>query len=72
LEINDKQSSGKRNRALNIHYFFLTNQVEKGNIQIEDCPTHDMIGDFHTKPLQGEKFRKFRDNILGHEINQRE
>jgi hypothetical protein len=66
LEINGKQSSGKRTRALNLHYFFLTNQVEKGNVQIEYCPTDEMIKDFHTKPLQGEKFHKFRDDILGH------
>ena len=65
LETNDKKSSGKRTRALNIRYFFLTDQVEKGNITIEYCPTDGMVGDFHTKPLQGEKFRKFRNEILG-------
>jgi hypothetical protein len=66
LEINGKRSSGKRTRALNIRFFFLTDQVEKGNVQIEYCPTNDMVGDFHTKPLQGEKFRRFRGAILGH------
>jgi hypothetical protein len=58
LETNGKKSSGKRTRALNICYFFLTDQVEKGNVTIVYCPTDDMVGDFHTKPLQGEKFRK--------------
>jgi hypothetical protein len=56
LETNGKKSSGKRTRALNIHYFFLTDQAEKGNVTIVYCPTDDMVGDFHTKPLQGEKF----------------
>ena len=65
LESNGKKSSGKRTRALNIRYFFLTDQVEKGNVTIEYCPTDDMVGDFHTKPLQGEKFRKFRNENLG-------
>jgi hypothetical protein len=65
LEINGKKSSGKRTGALNICYFFLTDQVEKGNLSIEYCPTDDMVGDFHTKPLQGEKFCKFRNEILG-------
>jgi hypothetical protein len=46
LETNGKKSSGKPTRALNIHYFFITNQVEKGNTQIEHCGTNDMIGDF--------------------------
>ena len=65
LEMNGKKSSGKRTRAINIRYFFITDQVEKGNVSIEYCPTDEMTGDFHTKPLQGEKFRGFRNNVLG-------
>ena len=65
LEVNGKKSSGKRTRALNIRYFFLTNQVEKGNLSIEYCPTDEMIGDFMTKPLQGIKFKKFADAVMG-------
>ena len=65
LETNGRKSAGKRSRAINIRYFFITDQVELGNIKIEHCPTDDMIGDFMTKPLQGEKFRKFRQMILG-------
>jgi hypothetical protein len=64
LETNGKKSLGKQTRALNIRYFFITNQVEKGNAQIEHCGTHDMAGDFFTKPLQGKKFLQFRDDIL--------
>jgi hypothetical protein len=37
LETNGKRSSGKQTQALNIRYFFITNQVEKGNAQIEHC-----------------------------------
>jgi hypothetical protein len=65
LETNGKKSSGKRTRALNIRYFFITDQVEKGNVQIEHCGTNNMVGDFFTKPLQGEKFLQFWDDILG-------
>ena len=65
LENNGKRSAGKRSRALNVRYFFLTNQVKKGNLTIEYCPTDVMWADFMIKPLQGEKFRKFRDDILG-------
>jgi hypothetical protein len=64
LETNGKKSSGKQTRALNIHYCFITDQVEKGNTQIEHCGTNDMAGDFFTKPLQGEKFQRFWNNIL--------
>ncbi|CAJ1948653.1 unnamed protein product [Cylindrotheca closterium] len=65
LEENGRKSAGKRSRAINIRYFFITDQVEKGNVKIEYCPTDNMIADFMTKSLQGEKFRKFRDLILG-------
>jgi hypothetical protein len=65
LERKGSKSSGKIIRALNIHYFFMADQVEKGNVSIEYCPTDEMIGGFHTKPLQGEKFRKFQTEILG-------
>jgi hypothetical protein len=46
LDTNGKKSSEKRTRALNIGYFFITNQVEKGNAQIEHCGTDNMVGDF--------------------------
>ena len=65
LELNGRRSAGKRSRALNIRYFFLTDQVEKGNLDIQYCPTEKMWGDYMTKPLQGEKFEQFCNNILG-------
>jgi hypothetical protein len=65
LEKNGKRSSSKRTRALNIRYFFITDQVEKGTLKVEYCPTGDMVGDFFTKPLQGEVFRKFKAAIMG-------
>ena len=65
LELNGKKSSSKRTRALNIRYFFLTDQAEKGNVSIEYCPTGQMIGDFMSKPLQGAKFLDFRASIMG-------
>ena len=64
LQENWKKSSGKRTRHLNIRYFFLTDQVEKGNIKIKYCPTDDMLGDYMSKPVQGEKFRKFRSDLM--------
>ena len=65
LKTNGRPSAGKRSCAINIQYFFVTDQVELGNIQIEHMPTNKMWADYMTKPLQGEKFRKFRALILG-------
>lgn len=65
LETNGRKSVGKRNRALNIRYFFMTDQIKKNNVVVEYCSTDEMIADFMTKPLQGSKFREFRKAILG-------
>jgi uncharacterized protein (UPF0332 family) len=64
LEKNGKASSSKRTRHINIRYFFITDCVQKGNINIEHCPTKDMLGDFFTKPLQGYLFKKLRSLIM--------
>ena len=66
LEKNGKASSSKRMRAVNIRYFFLTDQINKGNLSVEYCPTGMMIADFFTKPLQGKLFEEFRNLIMGY------
>ena len=65
MERNGKKSSSKRTRAINIRYFFITDQVEKGNVSIEYCPTGEMLADFMTKPLQGRLFEKFKKSLMG-------
>ena len=65
LQTNGRKSAGKRSRALNIRYFFITDQLEKGNAAVEYCNTDDMVSDYHTKPLQGYKYKKFGDTIMG-------
>ena len=64
LAENGRHSTGKRSRHLNIKYFYITNQLEKKEMEIKYCPTDDMIGDYNTKPLQGGKFRKFKYIIM--------
>jgi hypothetical protein len=66
LEHNGKRSSSKRTRALNIRYFFLTDQIQKGNLIVEYCTTTEMVADYFSKPLQGNFFQKFRKSIMGH------
>ena len=63
LEENGKRSSSNQTRHLNICCVFLTNQVKRKNISIKHCPTDDMNGDFMSKPLQGAKFCKFRNEL---------
>ena len=65
LENNGKLSSTKCTRAIDIRYFFLTNQIQKGSLSVEYCPTKQMIADYITKPLQGKLFHKFKKMIIG-------
>ena len=64
---NGKRSSSKRTRAINIRYFFLTDQINKGNLSVEYCPTKEMWADYMTKPLQGSLEVQLRKKIMGHE-----
>ena len=56
LEKNERASSGKRTRHINIRYFFVADRVAANEVSIEYCPTGDMVADFFTKPLQGSQF----------------
>ena len=38
--------------------------MDRGEIDILYCPAEEMLRDFHSKPLQGGLFRKFRDRIM--------
>jgi hypothetical protein len=64
LEKNGRQSSGKRTKHINVRYFFITDRVNNNEISIMYRPTDEMVADFFTKPLQGQKFTKFRNQIL--------
>lgn len=64
LEENGRGSSSKRTRHINIRFFFITDRINSDELSVRYCPTDDMVGDFFTKPLQGTKFRKFRDIVL--------
>ena len=64
LAKNGRASSSKWTHHMNICYFFVTDQIQVGDIRVEYCPTDDMIADFFTKLLQGGKFIRFHDQIL--------
>ena len=64
LEKNGKTSSSKRTCHINIRYFFITDRIKNKELQVEYCPTEDMVANFHTKPLQGSTFFKFQKTIM--------
>lgn len=52
----------ERGRGTSI--FFITDQLEKGNVSIKYCPTTKMKADYFTKALQGNIFKQLRKEIL--------
>ena len=64
LEKNGHKSMGQRSRHINNRYFFITDQIAKGNVRVEYCPTDDMESDYMTKPCQGSKFEKHRTTLM--------
>ena len=65
METNGKRNLTNRTKALNIHYFFIADQVEKGRLTVEYCPTGSMVANFFWKLLQGQLFRKMKRIIMG-------
>ena len=43
LENNGKASSGKRTRHIDIRYFFVTNHIESGELDVKYCPTENYL-----------------------------
>lgn len=64
LEKNGRRSGSKRTRHINIRYYFITDRINQGNVEVVHCPAEEMLADFFTKPLQGAAFKKFRNSIL--------
>jgi hypothetical protein len=67
FEKNGRKSYGPNSRHIDIvRYFFIKDRMAIEGINVEHCPTEQMLADFFTKPLQGSLFRKFREVIMGH------
>lgn len=64
LENNARDSGSKRTRHINIRYYFITDHVKAGEVQVQHCTADQMVPDFFTKPLQGAAFRNIRSVIL--------
>ena len=65
--IEQDNTSTKQTRHINIRYFYVTDKVKNDEVSIIYKPTHDMVSDYLTKPLQGELFTKHCDALLGFE-----
>jgi len=62
---NGRKSAGQNSKHIDIRYFFIKDRLELEDYEVRYCPTHLMIADFFTKPLQGNLFRKLRAVVMG-------
>jgi len=58
-------SNSARTKHINTRYFFIKDRIEGGEIVINYLPTHLMVADILTKPLQGKLLRDQRARLLG-------
>ena len=66
MEINGRNYCTSNSRHINIWYFFVKDVVDKGEVNIGYCPTHEMLAYFFFKYLQGRLFYKFREYVMGY------
>ena len=62
---NGRDSCTSNMKHVAIKQFWSTDRIKNGNIQVEYCPTDEMVADYNTKPLQGKGFVNFRRGIMG-------
>ena len=52
-----------RTKHIDIKYHYVRECVDKGHIDLQYCPSEDMLADIFTKPVPRQKFEKFRSEI---------
>ena len=65
MEINGRNSCTGNSRDINIRYFWIKDRIDNKEVRIEYVPTHIVLADYYTKPLQRSRFRVLRDFIMG-------
>jgi hypothetical protein len=58
------QTSAERTRHINIRYFFIKDRIENGEVVVKYLSTDEMIADGLSKPLQGNKFKKSKRDLM--------
>lgn len=59
------QSQGKNTRHIEIWYFYITEKIKDGHMQVFYCPMRAMVADYFTKALHGSLFQTHSNTIMG-------
>ena len=65
METNGRSSCTGNLQCINVHYLFINESIEKGEVKVEYCPTHIMLVDLFTNMLMEKRFREFIWVIMG-------
>jgi hypothetical protein len=63
--VTNGESNNLSTKHIDKRYYMIKEQLDSGEAVIQYLPTEDMVADFYTNPMTGEKFTKFADMILG-------
>ena len=55
----------KRTKHINCCYFYITDQIKKGDVSVVHKATELMWSNYHTKGLTGKLFLKHRETLMG-------
>ena len=69
LAKNGKLSSSSKTKHIKHRYFFITDKIAKGDLEVEYEPTTRMWSDILTKPLQGQLFLDMRAQLMNVDSN---
>ena len=59
------KACSERSRHINIRYFWIKEQVDKGQVQVQYTPTEVMLANLFTKAVQGRQFRAETAMVTG-------
>lgn len=64
LEVNGRVSSSKRTKHIKSRFFFITDKIASGDLDVQYLPTEKMWSDVLNKPKQGKGFRLDRSLLM--------
>ena len=62
--MSSRKSPSDKSRFILIRYFWLKEHLACNDVRLQYISTDKMLADMLTKPLTGETFRRFRDEVL--------
>lgn len=63
IKLSGSEKVNNRSKHIDVKIYTVKDYVSSGVIEVEYCPTDDMVADIFTKPLSKIKFQKFKSKL---------